>query len=81
MSLQKAIKWLVDNGFSGKLIKYNTAVAELMLQKDGITDTLKLTNTALNSNKVNILDYMKQFDRSFEMLREITVLKSKLKSE
>ena len=76
LSLQKAITWLVNNGFSGKLIRYNTSGAELVLQRDGITDTLKLTNTILNSNKVNILDYMKQFDRSFEMLREIIMLKS-----
>lgn len=75
LSLQKAIKWLVDNGFSGKLIKYNTGGAELLLQKEGITDILKLTNTTLNSNKVNILDYMKQFGKSFEMLIELTELR------
>jgi hypothetical protein len=76
-SLQKAITWLVNNGFSGKLVKYNTSGAELMLQKDGITDTLKLTNTTLNSNKVNILDYMKQFGKSFEMLKELTTLRKR----
>jgi hypothetical protein len=63
--------------YSGKLIRYNTSGAELMLQKDGITDTLKLTNTTLNSNKVNILDYMKQFGKSFEMLKELTTLRKR----
>jgi hypothetical protein len=74
-SLRKAITYLVDRGFSGYLTKYNTSGAEFVLQKDGITDTLKLTNRTLNPNKVNILNYMKQFDKSFEMLKELTTLR------
>ena len=77
-SLQKAIAYLVNRGFSGYLTKYNTSGAEFVLQKDGITDTLKLTNTTLNPNKVNILDYMKQFDKSFEMLKELTALRERI---
>lgn len=76
-SIIKAIKWLVDNGFEGTLTKYNTSGAEFRVTKNGVTDTLTLTSTVLNPKKVNILDYMKQFEKSFKMLEELTELRKK----
>lgn len=76
-SILKAIKWLVDNGFEGTLTKYNTSGAEFRVTKNGVSDTLTLTGTVLNPKKVNILDYMKQFEKSFTMLETLTELRKK----
>ena len=76
-STLKAITWLVDNGFEGTLTKYNTSGAEFRVTKNGVSDTLTLTPHTLNPKKVNILDYMKQFEKSFKMLEELTELRKK----
>lgn len=76
-STLKAVKWLVDNGFEGTLTKYNTSGAEFRVTKNGVSDTLTLTPHTLNPKKVNILDYMKQFEKSFKMLEELTELRKK----
>lgn len=75
-SILKAITWLVDNGFEGTLTKYNTSGAEFRVTKSGVTDTLTLTSTVLNPKKVNILDYMAQFGKSFTMLEELVKLRA-----
>lgn len=75
-SILKAITWLVDNGFEGTLTKYNTSGAEFRVTKNGVIDTLTLTSTVLNPKKVNILDYMKQFEKSFTMLGELEKLRT-----
>ena len=79
-STLKAITWLVDNGFEGALTKYNTSGAEFRVTKNGVSDTLTLTPHTLNPKKVNILDYMKQFEKSFTMLETLTELREKQKS-
>lgn len=76
-STLKAITWLVDNGFEGVLTKYNTSGAEFRVTKNGVSDILTLTSTVLNPKKVNILDYMKQFEKSFTMLETLTELRKK----
>lgn len=76
-STLKAITWLVDNGFEGTLTKYNTSGAEFRVTKNGVSDTLTLTSTVLNPKKVNILDYMKQFEKSFTMLETLTELRKR----
>ena len=76
-STLKAITWLVDNGFEGTLTKYNTSGAEFRVTKNGVSDTLTLTGAVLNPKKVNILDYMKQFEKSFTMLETLTGLRKK----
>ena len=76
-STLKAVKWLVDNGFEGTLTKYNTSGAEFRVTKNGVSDTLTFTPHTLNPKKVNILDYMKQFEKSFKMLEELTELRKK----
>lgn len=75
-STLKAVKWLIDNGFEGTLTKYNTSGAEFRVTKNGVSDTLTLTSTVLNPKKVNILDYMKQFGKSFVMLEELEKLRA-----
>lgn len=75
-SILKAITWLVNNGFEGTLTKYNTSGAEFRVTKNGVFDTLTLTSTVLNPKKVNILDYMKQFGKSFAMLEELEKLRA-----
>lgn len=76
-STLKAITWLVDNGFEGILTKYNTSGAEFRVTKNGVSDTLILTPHTLNPKKVNILDYMKQFEKSFAMLETLTELRKR----
>lgn len=76
-SILKAIKWLVDNGFEGTLTKYNTSGAEFRVTKNGVSDTLTLTPHTLNPKKVSILDYMKQFEKSFTMLETLTELRKR----
>ena len=75
-SFLKAITWLNKNGFKGELIKWNTNKAVLLVEKDDVTDTLELTSTVRNPEKVNINDYMKQFAKSFEMKKELVKLKA-----
>ena len=79
-SILKAIKWLIDNGFEGALTKYNTSGAEFQVTKNGVSDTLTLTGAVLNPKKVNILDYMKQFEKSFTMLETLTGLRKRCDS-
>jgi hypothetical protein len=75
-SLLKAIWWLSQNGFTGKIVTDNTSKTEIKVIKNGVEDTLTLTSATKNSSKVNILDYMKQFNKSFELKKEIERLKS-----
>jgi hypothetical protein len=75
-SLLKAIWWLSQNGFTGKIVTDNTSKTEINVIKNGVEDTLTLTSATKNSSKVNILDYMKQFNKSFELKKEIERLKS-----
>lgn len=76
VSLKKAISWFNKNGFTGKLITYNTNKAEFTVSKDGIEDTVTLTSAIRNPKKVDIIEYMNQFGKSFEMKKEIERLKA-----
>ena len=75
-SLLKAIWWLSLNGFTGQLITYNTDRAVFHVYRNGTEDELTLTNAVLNPTKVEILDYMEQFLKSFKMKQEIERLKA-----
>ena len=75
-SFLKAITWLNENGFKGELIRWNTNKAVLLVEKDDVTDTLELTSTVRNPEKVNINNYLKQFAKSFEMKKELVKLKA-----
>jgi hypothetical protein len=76
VSLKKAIGWLNNNGFTGKLITYNTNKAEFIVSKDDVEDTLTLTSAIRNPKKVDIIKYMNQFGKSFEMKKEIERLRA-----
>lgn len=75
-SLLRAIEWLNQNGFSGVITVDNTTKTEFKLTKNGVEDTLTLTSAMKNPQKINILDYMKLFNKSFEMKCEIERLKA-----
>lgn len=72
--------WFQENGFGASLIKNNTSGSEFTVTKNGVTDSFRLTSTLNNPDKCNIAEYMKQFEKSFNMLCEIKELKAKLKS-
>ena len=76
ISLKKAIGWLNNNGFAGKITTYNTNKVEITVSKDGVEDILTLTSTVRNPKKVDIVEYMNQFGKSFEMKKEIERLKA-----
>ena len=76
ISLKKAIGWLNNNGFIGKITTYNTNKVEITVSKDGVEDILTLTSTVRNPKKVDIIEYMNQFGKSFEMKKEIERLKA-----
>lgn len=76
ISLKKAIGWLNNNGFTGKITTYNTNKVEITVSKNGVEDILTLTSAVRNPKKVDIVGYMNQFGKSFEMKKEIERLKA-----
>lgn len=76
ISLKKAIGWLNNNGFTGKITTYNTNKVEITVSKDDVEDILTLTSTVRNPKKVDIVEYMNQFGKSFKMKKEIERLKA-----
>lgn len=76
-----AVWWFQENGFRASIIKNNTSGSEFAVVKDDVRDRFKLTATKNNPDKNNIVEYMEQFKKSFDMLCEIQELKAKLQSQ
>ena len=70
-----AIKWFESHGFTGKLLRNNTAKVEFEVEKDGTSDTFRLTATQQSPAKCDIKLYMEQFGKSFAMKQEIERLR------
>ena len=77
-SVQYAIQWFEQNGFSGKLTVNNANKTEFIVSKDGTEDIFTLTVTKQDPRKCNIQRYMEEFRHSFEMKQEIERLKKEL---
>lgn len=73
-----AIKWFNEHGFNGKVLHQWTTETSFEVEKDGITDTFRLTYTHRNPKKCIIEEYMKQFEKSFEMKVQIEKMKAEL---
>ena len=74
------MKWFDTHGFSGRVVHQWTTDTLFEVEKDGVTDTLQLT-AAHQSTKCDIVKYMNDFERSFNMLCEIIRLKKELEAK
>lgn len=63
-----AIYWLEQNGFDGKIEKQYVSKTVLTVTKDGITDKFELPQGIVFKS---ISDYMKLYEKSFEMLTRL----------
>lgn len=79
--VEYAIQWFKSHGFSGKLIVSNTAKTEFVVEKDGTSDSFRLTATQQDPRKCDIKLYMGQFGKSFAMKQEIERMKKQLGKE
>ena len=68
--------WFKDNGFEFELVNQFVSKTVYKVSKDGITDKFELPSGVTDPK-----GYMNMFDRSFNMLKEITVMKEKLSKE
>lgn len=66
-------KWFKENGFDFRLIKQYMSKTKYEISKDGITITFELI-----SGVDDIKGYMKMFNESFEMRKEIMRMKEEL---
>ena len=73
-SVEYAIQWFEQNGFSGKLTVNNTNKTEFIVMKDGTEDIFTITATKQDPRRCNIQMYMELFRKSFEMKQEIASL-------
>lgn len=73
--VEYAIRWFEAHGFTGRLTANNTAKTEFIVEKDGTSDSFRLTSTQQVPNKCNIKEYMEQFGKSFTMKQKIERLK------
>lgn len=74
-----AVWYFVTNGFTGGIIKNNTAKTEYTIIKNGVTDTFTLTATNQSPTKCDIKKYMELFNKSFNMKCELEQLKAQLR--
>ena len=71
-----AIWFFNEHGFSGELTVNNSSKTEFSVNRDGVTDTFRLTSAQQNPQKCDIKSYMNQFEKSFNMKCEIERLKA-----
>ena len=75
-SVVYAIWYFNEHSFSGELTVNNSSKTEFSVNKDGITDSFRLTASQQNPQKCDIKSYMNQFEKSFNMKCEIERLKT-----
>ncbi len=73
-----AINWFNEHGFTGEVVHQWVTETAFQIQKDGVVDSFRLTATQMDPRKCNIKEYMKQFEKSFNMKCEIERLKQQL---
>ena len=73
-----AIKWFNEHGFNGKVVHQWVTETAFEVEKNGVTDSFRLTATMQDKRKCNIKEYMEQFEKSFEMKSQIEKMKIEL---
>lgn len=68
-----AIRWLESHGFEVTLSKRLISVDYFTVTRDGITDQFRLP---LGDPNINYRKVMEQFERSFNLLCELTTLRA-----
>ena len=71
-----AIWFFNEHVFSGEITVNNSRKTEFSVNRDGVTDTFRLTSAQQNPQKCDIKSYMNQFEKSFNMKCEIERLKA-----
>jgi hypothetical protein len=62
------IKWLEENGFEVELKEQFVSKTKFIVRKDDVVDNFDLTQ---GLKKMNIKQYMQQYERQFELLKQI----------
>ena len=73
---QYAINWLEEHGFEVTLNKRFVSVDRFTVSKDGVTDEFRFP---VGNPNIDYHRLMEQFDKNFEMLRELTALRSQVR--
>lgn len=73
-----AINWFNAHGFTGRVIHQWVTETAFEVEKDGVTDSFRLTATMQDKRKCNIKEYMEQFAKSFDMKCQIEKMKKEL---
>lgn len=63
-----AIKWFEENGFEVELKEQFVSKTKFIVRKDNIADNFDLTQ---GLKKMNVKQYMQQYKRQFEMLKQL----------
>ena len=73
---QYAINWLEEHGFEFTLNKRFVSVDRFTVSKDGVTDEFRFP---VGNPNIDYHRLMEQFDKNFEMLRELTALRRQVR--
>ena len=73
---QYAINWLEEHGFEVTLNKRFVSVDRFTVSKDGVTDEFR---SPVGNPNIDYHRLMEQFDKNFEMLRELTALRRQVR--
>ena len=71
-----AINWLEEHGFEVILNKRFVSVDRFTVSKDGVTDEFRLP---VGDPNIDYRRLMEQFGKNFEMLRELTALRRRVR--
>lgn len=72
-----AICWLNEHGFDGKIEKQYIIKTVFTISKDGITEKFELPQGV----KFNVISYMEQFSRNWDMLCELQKLRKQTNNQ
>lgn len=63
-----AIKWFEKNGFEVELKEQFVSKTKFIVRKDNVVDSFDLSQ---GLKKMNVKQYMQQYERQFELLKQI----------
>lgn len=69
------IKWLEDNGFTGKIVKQYISKTIFEIAKDGITDRFELPQGIVFKD---IRGYMEQYKKNWELKLQVIELRNEV---
>lgn len=62
------IKWFEENGFEVELKEQFVSKTKFIVRKDDVVDSFNLTQ---GLKKMNVKQYMQQYERQFELLKKM----------